>query len=128
MRIKVLSTSAVPAFEHKSKPLLPRRQFYSRVTKHALMALGVLALSLGLGIVGYMATEGMAFIDAMLNASMLLGGMGPVDQLHTNGGKLFASFYSLFSGMIFLVVASIIIAPLIHRLLHRFHLERKSEG
>jgi hypothetical protein len=114
-------------YEHITHPLLPSRQFYYRMIKHWLMAAGVIVLSLGIGIAGYSITEGMAFIDAMLNASMLLGGMGPVTELHTNAGKIFASCYALFSGMIFLVIASIINAPLIHRLLHRFHLEKRSQ-
>lgn len=76
-----------------------------------------------LGVLGYHYLEGMLWIDALVNASMLLGGMGPVDALHTVGGKLFASFYALYSGIIFLVVVGVIFAPLYHRFLHRFHLE-----
>ncbi len=94
---------------------------------HWLFASAVVIVSLGLGIVGYCITEGMAFIDALLNASMILGGMGPVNELHTPAGKIFASFYALFSGMIFLVVAGIIIAPLVHRLLHWMRLEKEQK-
>lgn len=81
--------------------------------------------SLALGIVGYHLTEGLSFIDALLNASMLLGGMGPVNELHTNAGKIFASFYALFSGMLVLVVAGIVLAPLIHRMLHWMRIEKE---
>ncbi len=111
-------------YEHKTHPLLPRRKFYLRVLNHWLTAIAVIASSLGVGIAGYLITEGMSFIDALLNASMILGGMGPVNELHTEAGKVFASFYALFSGMVVLVIASIIIAPLFHRLLHRFHIEK----
>jgi hypothetical protein len=107
-------------YEHHSKPLLPRRLFVRRVVIHWFTAGGIVAISLGLGIAGYMITEGISFIDAMLNASMLLGGMGPVTELHTTAGKLFASFYALFSGMIFLILAGIIVAPVAHRMLHHF--------
>jgi hypothetical protein len=107
-------------YEHHTKPLLSKRLFLRRVILHWLAAIGIATASLGMGIAGYMFTEGFAFIDALLNASMILGGMGPVDELHTDAGKLFASFYSLFSGMIFLVLAGIILAPAIHRMLHHF--------
>ena len=109
-------------YEHHSKPLLPRKLFVQRLLGHFSIAMIILLLSLGLGVVGYHFTEGLSLIDSILNASMILGGMGPVDVIKTPGGKLFASFYSLFSGIIFLAVAGIIIAPLAHRLLHRLHL------
>jgi len=76
-----------------------------------------------MGILGYHFTENLSWIDSLVNASMLLGGMGPVDVLHTNAGKLFASFYALYSGIVFLVSVGVILAPLYHRFLHRFHLE-----
>lgn len=94
-----------------------------RLAGHALVALAILAAALVLGVLGYHRTEGLSWIDALLNASMILGGMGPVDVLRTTGGKLFASFYALFSGVLFLVVAGVLIAPIVHRFLHRFHLE-----
>jgi hypothetical protein len=110
-------------YEHKSEPLLPRREFIKRLLRHGLFAISVLAISLGLGVWGYHTFEKLSLVDSVLNASMILGGMGPVAPLTTEGGKLFASFYALFSGIIFLVVVGIIIAPLAHRLLHRLHLE-----
>ncbi|HTY10747.1 MAG TPA: hypothetical protein VMF88_06710 [Bacteroidota bacterium] len=114
-------------YEHTSKPLLERKRFLRRMLFHWLLATSIVVISLGLGIAGYCITEGLSFIDALLNASMLLGGMGPVNELHTNAGKIFASFYALFSGMVFLVVAGIIIAPLAHRLLHWMRLEREQK-
>jgi len=110
-------------YEHKSEPLLPRRLFLLRLLRHALFAIGVLTISLAIGMLGYHFFEKMNFVDSMLNASMILGGMGPVAPLQTSGGKIFAALYALFSGIIFLVVVGIIIAPLAHRLLHRLHLE-----
>lgn len=110
-------------YEHKSMPLLPRRAFARRMAGHALFALAFVAASLAVGILGYHYFERMPYIDSLLNASMLLGGMGPVGDLHTVGGKLFASAYALFAGIGFLVVAGVLFAPVIHRLLHRFHLE-----
>jgi hypothetical protein len=110
-------------YEHHKQPLLTRRQFLRRMARHAAAALVVLLLSLGLGILGYRCTEQLPWLDALLNASMILGGMGPVDAMHTNGGKLFASLYALFSGVAFLAVAGILIAPIAHRVLHRLHLD-----
>jgi hypothetical protein len=92
-------------YEHRTQPLLPPREFVSRLFRHGLAAAGLLLLSLLIGVVGYRLAEGMSWLDALLNASMILAGMGPVDQLRTEGGKLFASFYALYSGMVFLVVA-----------------------
>jgi hypothetical protein len=110
-------------YEHRSQPLLPRLAFIRRLVLHAAVSIGVIVGSLLMGVLGYHFLEGLAWIDALVNASMLLGGMGPVDSLHTEAGKLFASFYALYSGMVFLVAVGIIFAPVFHRILHRFHLE-----
>ncbi|MDQ7850119.1 MAG: hypothetical protein QN152_02230 [Armatimonadota bacterium] len=110
-------------YEHHTEPLLPRRKFLRRFILHALAATGVVVISLGLGIIGYHVLAGLSWLDALLNASMILTGMGPVDVLRTGEGKLFASFYALFSGIVFLVTAGILVAPVAHRLLHRLHLE-----
>ncbi len=112
-------------YEHRSQPLLPRRLYLRRLVRHALAALAVIFVSLFIGIAGYHLTEGLSWLDSLLNASMILGGMGPVNELHTSGGKLFASFYALFSGVVFLVTVAILIAPVTHRFLHRLHLEIK---
>jgi hypothetical protein len=109
-------------FEHHRQQLLPRRAFLRRLGHFAGAALVLVAVSWLIGILGYRALEGMSWIDATLNAAMLLGGMGPVDPLHTDAGKLFASFYALFSGIVFLVAVGVLIAPILHRLLHQFHL------
>ena len=110
-------------YEHRSQPLLPKHLFLRRVAKHILLACGVIFGSLAIGILGYHLTDGLSWLDSLLNASMILGGMGPVDQIQTSGGKIFASFYALFSGIVFLVTAAILIAPVAHRFLHRLHLD-----
>lgn len=114
-------------FEHRSEPLLSHAAFMQRLAHHGGVALGVLAGSLLLGILGYRMLEGLEWIDALENASMILGGLGPVNEIHTFAGKLFASFYALYSGVIFLVVAGVLFAPVFHRFLHRFHLEMTPE-
>lgn len=114
-------------YEQRDQPLLPRRQFAARQAWHLLAGLILLTASLGIGILGYHFFEGFSWVDSLLNASMILGGMGEVNPLVTTGGKVFASVYSLFSGMIFLVVAGVIVAPGVHRVLHRMHLESGSE-
>ena len=115
-------------YEHRSQPLLPMALFLRRVLKHFLVAIGFMAAALFLGILGYHLTEHLSWLDSMLNASMILGGMGPVDAVRTPAGKVFASFYALFSGVVFLVIFGIIIAPIAHRLLHRLHLEAEPDS
>ena len=110
-------------YERMSEPLLSRSKFFMRMGYHFIFALGIVAISLAIGVFGYHYLEGLSWIDALLNSSMLLGGMGPVNPLRTTAGKLFASFYALFSGMIFLVIFGVLFAPLFHRVLHHFHLE-----
>jgi len=106
--------------------MIPRAQFFRRILSHSLVALAIITVSLGIGIVGYHITEKLSWLDSLLNASMILGGMGPVNVLNTVGGKWFASFYALFSGMVFLVTAGIIVAPIAHRLLHFMHADPDS--
>jgi len=108
-------------FEHRKQPLLKPHDFLIRQLIYLLVAFMIIASSLILGVLGYHYFEGLEWIDALVNASMLLGGMGPVSMLHTEAGKLFASFYALYSGIIFLVVVGVIFVPLYHRFLHRFH-------
>jgi len=110
-------------YEHRSEPLLPVRRFVARMMVHFSAGLLVIAASLGLGVLGYHHFERLPWLDALLNASMILGGMGPVDPVRTAGGKAFASGYALFSGVIFLVVVGVMLAPAAHRMLHRLHLE-----
>ncbi len=112
-------------YEHHTEPLLGRMKFLIRVLWHVLAAALTLVSSLGVGVLGYHSTEHLSWIDALLNASMILGGMGPVDPIKTVAGRFFASFYSLFSGIIFLVVAGVLVAPVVHRMMHQMHLVRE---
>lgn len=107
-------------YERRSHPLLSRVEFFFRVLRHAALAFTVVAVALGIGILGYHETEALPWLDATLNASMILGGMGPVNELHTTGGKVFASAYALFSGLMFIAVMGMLLAPFAHRLLHHF--------
>jgi hypothetical protein len=110
-------------YEHRTQPLLSRRAFLARLALHGAAALLLIFGSLALGAVGYHATEGLSWLDAVLNAAMILTGMGPVNQLHTVSGKLFATGYALFSGVAFLAIAGLLVAPVGHRILHSLHLE-----
>src|SRR5512136_1285476 len=110
-------------FEHKSEKLLPRRKFLLRVIKYALFSLSLVIISLLIGMLGYSQTEGMSWIDAFLNAAMLMGGMGPVEMLQTEAGKLFAGFYALYCGMVLIFAVGIAVTPIVHRFFHHFHLE-----
>ena len=112
-------------YEHRTRPILSRADFTKRVARHVMLALIILAVALGIGVVGYHTLGELEWLDALLNASMILGGMGPVDPLHKPVAKLFASGYALFSGLVFIGVASLLVAPFAHRLLHRFHLEEQ---
>lgn len=110
-------------FEHRHQPLLSKKAFLRRQLKFALIAFLIICSSLLMGMAGYHFLGGLSWIDAMLNSAMILGGMGPVDPLTTVGAKIFASLYALYSGVIFLVVAGVLLAPAFHRILHHFHLE-----
>ena len=110
-------------YERRGQPLLDRRSFFRRLTRHMFLAAGVLLVAWGIGILGYRLIAGLSWVDAVLNAAMILGGMGPVNPTPSTGGKLFAAAYALFSGIVFLVAAGVFVAPLLHRVLHHFHLE-----
>ena len=112
-------------YERRKHPLLSKREFRRRVGRHALVALSALAVALGIGVIGYHWLAGLGWVDSLLNASMILGGMGPVDPLKTRVAKIFASGYALFSGLAFIGIASVLIAPFAHRLMHRFHLDER---
>ena len=115
-------------YEHHSEPLASPEVFAQRLTRNGLIGLALLGFSLGIGILGYHYLESLSWIDSLLNASMILGGMGPVAPLQTNTGKIFASFYAIYSGVILLASVGILIAPIFHRFLHRFHLADENEG
>jgi hypothetical protein len=116
-------SAVIAGWERRHQPLLPRAQFILRLGRWALVAAGVVAVSLAGGMCGYHFLEKLPWIDALLNASMILGGMGPVDQIKTDAGKVFASFYALYSGLAIISVAGLLLAPVVHRFLHKFHLD-----
>ncbi len=118
-----MQTKRILSYERHNQPLLPRSQFIERLARHVGFGFVLIMLSLGIGMLGYHFLENLSWVDSLLNASMILGGMGPVNNLATNAGKVFASVYALFSGIIFLVAASVMVAPVIHRILHRMHLD-----
>ena len=110
-------------YEPRNQPLLSRIEFFFRIVRHGLLASVALCFALGIGILGYHWFEDLPWVDATLNASMILGGMGPVNEMKTEGGKLFASAYALFSGVLFIGLMGVVLAPFAHRLLHRFHIK-----
>src|SRR4026208_345899 len=110
-------------YEHRRERLLPIGPFLLRFARHIGISSALVLLSLFIGMLGYVHYEHLSWLDGFLNAAMLLGGMGPVEQPPTAGGKLFAGLYALYSGLVFLVAAGILLAPVGHRVLHRFHLE-----
>ena len=112
-------------YESKSDPLLPRTQFHRRVLNHFAIAVGLIVFSIGIGIVGYCHFEHLAVLDGFLNTAMLLGGMGPVNAPVTPAGKLFAGCFALYAGLVFIVTAGLLFAPLVHRLMHRLHWDQK---
>ena len=114
-------------FEHRSEPLATPTEFRRRMLQYGMITAILILFSLAIGVLGYHVFESLSWVDSLLNASMILGGMGPVDQLKTDSGKVFASFYALYSGIILLASVGILAAPLFHRLLHRFHLEIEGE-
>lgn len=114
-------------FEHRSEPMASQREFTRRMLRYGLSTGAIILFSLGIGVIGYHYYGPLSWIDSLLNASMILGGMGPVDKLTTDAGKIFASFYALYSGIILLASVGVLAAPIFHRVLHRFHLEIEGE-
>jgi hypothetical protein len=114
-------------FERRHQPLAPVERFRRHLVTFGGLAAGMLAVSLAIGTVGYHLAGGLPWLDSLLNASMILSGMGPVNELHTAGAKWFASGYAIFSGVAFLTSVGVFLAPIVHRLLHRFHLEMDEE-
>jgi hypothetical protein len=125
-------------FDFRQVPLLPRRLFLARLAKMVLLGLALIVVSLGVGMFGFHSLEPapeppgslqpMSWLDSFLNSAMLLSGMGPLDHPETSGGKLFAGFYALYSGFAVLIIAGVIAAPVVHRVLHSLHLESAKEA
>ena len=110
-------------FEHSHEPLLPLGQFWGRLLRSVLWAGGIISISLAIGVAGYHWLGDLGWVDSILNASMILGGMGPVDVLTSNAAKLFASGYALFSGVTLLTSVGVLLAPVVHRFMHHFHMD-----
>ena len=110
-------------YEHKKQKIVPLRTFYKRIMTNIVIASLIMLFCLLIGIDGYHYTAGITWLDSLHNASMILSGMGPVVEIKTDGGKWFSSIYALFSGVIFITNIGVILAPAIHRLFHRLHLE-----
>jgi hypothetical protein len=115
-------------YEHRSQPLISRRKFAYRVWLHFLVASGIVLGSLVAGMAGYHMLARFSWIDSFLNASMLLGGMGPVGDIPTSSGKIFAGVYALYAGLVLIAASAVLLAPVLHRLLHRLHLEGGATG
>jgi hypothetical protein len=111
--------------ERRSDKLAPISIYVQRIIGSLMIAVGLILIALSVGIVGYHLIAGFNFVDSLLEASMILGGMGPVRELPNDGAKVFASIYALFSGVIFIALMGIILSPVAHRVLHRFHIGEK---
>jgi hypothetical protein len=112
-------------FEHRTDPLLPAHRFCWRVLGFLSLSAAVIGTALGIGVLGYHFLGELPWIDALVNASMILGGMGPVDPITSHAGKFFASAYALFSGLLFIGAASLVVTPFMHRIMHRLPLEEE---
>jgi len=110
--------------EHHTKPLLPFGLFLKRVVRYTGFTILLIGFSLGIGVIGYHFLDGLSWLDALLNAAMILTGMGPVDPMKTDEAKWFASFYAIFSGVAFLSTVAVFLTPMVHRLLHKYHLDQ----
>jgi hypothetical protein len=115
-------------YEHRSQPLISRREFALRVWLHFLVASGIVFVSLVVGMAGYHLLARFSWLDSFLNASMLLGGMGPVGDIPTSSGKIFAGVYALYAGLVLITASAVLLAPVLHRLLHRLHLDSNAAG
>ncbi len=112
-------------FEQKHQKIAPFSVFLKRLAVSVFIAISLILAALFIGIAGYHWMAGFNWIDSLLNASMILGGMGPVNTLINNGSKVFASMYALFSGLVFIAVMGFIFSPIAHRMLHKFHMDEK---
>ena len=117
----------VTRFERRGQPVASRRKFLVRMSIAIGLWLFLTLVGLAIGIAGYAFFEGMSFVDAFVNAAMILSGMGPMGELKTTGGKVFAGLYAIFSGLIIIIATGFVLAPVFHRVLHRFHVETSKD-
>jgi hypothetical protein len=112
-------------YEHYKQPLLSPREFFIRMLQHGGWALLLLGISLTVGVLGFHFFSNQIWIDALLNSAMLLGGMGPIGDMGPTTGKLFATFFAIYSGLVFIAASGILFTPVFHRVIHKFHLAQK---
>jgi hypothetical protein len=117
----------MPLYEHRDSRPIPLAAFVHRMVRHGALALLLTLVSLAIGMAGYEYYEDLPWRDAFLNSAMLMGGMGPVDPPQTPGGKVFAGLYALYAGMVYLAIAGVLLVPVVHRVLHRFHWQEKGK-
>jgi ABC-type glycerol-3-phosphate transport system permease component len=115
-------------YEHYKQPLANDKIFMRRLAGNAAIAAVIILISLAIGILGYHFFENLPWVDALLNASMILGGMGPVNTMQTTAGKIFASFYALYSGIVLIATVAVLAVPIVHRFMHQFHLQVEDNG
>jgi hypothetical protein len=115
-------------FEKRSQPLASASTFSTRLIRNGIWVFGVVTVSLVIGSAGYLVFEGMTLVDAFANTAMILSGMGPLTPLATAGGKIFAALYAIASGLLLFAIAGLILAPIYHRILHRFHVPETDEA
>ncbi|MGA2818979.1 MAG: hypothetical protein ABSE67_22355 [Xanthobacteraceae bacterium] len=114
-------------FETRRQPIVSRRKFIVRMAIAIGLWIVLTLLGLAIGIAGYAGFEGMSFVDAYVNAAMILSGMGPLGELKTTAGKVFAGSYAILSGLIIVIATGFVLAPIFHRILHRFHVEARED-
>lgn len=112
-------------YEHYKQPLLSPREFLVRMLQHGGWALLLLGISMTVGVLGFHFFSNQLWIDALLNSAMLLGGMGPIGDMGPTAGKLFATFFAIYSGLVFIAASGILFTPVFHRVIHKFHLAQK---
>jgi hypothetical protein len=123
----LLKGLSLTRFERRGQPVASRWKFLARMFVAIGMWIVLTTAGLAIGIAGYAAFEGMSFIDAYVNAAMILSGMGPLGELKTTAGKIFAGSYAIFSGLVIVIATGFVLAPIFHRILHRFHVEKTED-
>ena len=122
-----MSSAGITSFEHRRQRLLARRRFAGRMLTVIALWCMLAVVGLAIGMAGYAGFEGMSITDSYVNAAMILSGMGPMGELKTTAGKIFAGSYAIFSGLLLIIATGFVLAPIFHRVLHHFHVERQEQ-